>query len=538
MTEPKIPPAKILDGRRYSPVWLVPIAAVLFGAWIIFTQISERGTEITIQFETAEGIEAGKTKVLTRNVQVGTVVDIKLNDDLASVSVVALMDDDAGELLTDDASFWVVKPRFDTGGVSGLGTVLSGAYIELRPGNGDDRSDDFQGLEVAPVSASNKPGVRVSLHSIDQPILQVGQPIRFQGMVVGKIETMKFDPKTRSVAYSAHIDAPYDRLITQQTRFWRVDAVDFNTSADGVRLSIATLDSLFSGGISFDLAAEETLDGNSPAKERYTIHRNAAAALEPRFEQAAEFVVLVRSSIRGLRDGAPVLFRGLKVGTVKAAGQFQYQRVSLAREQSIPVRIAIEPGRLGLGDTDLAVQTLREEIDRGLRQGLVARVESGNLITGRSMITLDFAGGAQELRRHAGLRVIPLVRGDIAQLPVRANAILEKLENLPLDRTVEQANTSLANIASLTDRLDQLVGNDETQAIPGNVNDTLAQAELALEGLSPESSAYLELNRTLIELRQTLERLQPVLRQVDEKPQSLIFGDEGQEDIQPTRRRE
>ena len=537
MTEPKIPPAKILDGRRYSPVWLVPIAAVLFGAWIIFTQISERGTEITIQFETAEGIEAGKTKVLTRNVQVGTVVDIKLNDDLASVSVVALMDDDAGELLTDDASFWVVKPRFDTGGVSGLGTVLSGAYIELRPGNGDDRSDDFQGLEVAPVSASNKPGVRVSLHSIDQPILQVGQPIRFQGMVVGKIETMKFDPKTRSVA-SAHIDAPYDRLITQQTRFWRVDAVDFNTSADGVRLSIATLDSLFSGGISFDLAAEETLDGNSPAKERYTIHRNAAAALEPRFEQAAEFVVLVRSSIRGLRDGAPVLFRGLKVGTVKAAGQFQYQRVSLAREQSIPVRIAIEPGRLGLGDTDLAVQTLREEIDRGLRQGLVARVESGNLITGRSMITLDFAGGAQELRRHAGLRVIPLVRGDIAQLPVRANAILEKLENLPLDRTVEQANTSLANIASLTDRLDQLVGNDETQAIPGNVNDTLAQAELALEGLSPESSAYLELNRTLIELRQTLERLQPVLRQVDEKPQSLIFGDEGQEDIQPTRRRE
>jgi Paraquat-inducible protein B len=399
VTKIRIPPAKILDGRRYSPVWLVPIAAVLFGVWIIFTQFAERGTEITIQFATAEGIEAGKTKVLTRNVQVGTVVDIKLNDDLESVSVVALIDEDAGDLLTRDASLWVVKPRFDAGGVSGLGTVLSGAYIELRPGTDQDRSDEFQGLENAPVSASNKPGVRISLHSVDQPILQVGQPVRFRGMIVGKIETMNFDPKTRNVVYSAHIDAPYDRLIAGHTRFWRVDAVDFNTSTEGVRLSIATLDSLFSGGISFDLTQEASRDGNDSAKESYTIHRNAAEALEPQFEQAAEFVVLVQSSVRGLREGAPVLFRGLKIGTVKTAEEFQSQRISLTREQSIPVTIAIEPGRLGLGDTASGVQTVRAEIDRGLRQGLVARVESGNLITGRSMITLDFVGGAKVAKK-------------------------------------------------------------------------------------------------------------------------------------------
>ena len=59
--------------RHLSPIWIIPIVAALLGLWLAGKYYSARGPEMTVRFETAEGIVAGKTPILCRSVNVGTV---------------------------------------------------------------------------------------------------------------------------------------------------------------------------------------------------------------------------------------------------------------------------------------------------------------------------------------------------------------------------------------------------------------------------------------------------------------------------------
>ena len=149
--EDDIPEVTVTTRSRISTVWIIPIVAVLIGAWLTYTTVSEQGPTISITFETAEGLEAGKTKLKYKDVEVGVVETVGLTDDLSGVVVTASLIHGAEEYLTDTTRFWVVRPRFGASGVSGLGTLVSGAFIEIDPGKGGAERETFKGLETPPV---------------------------------------------------------------------------------------------------------------------------------------------------------------------------------------------------------------------------------------------------------------------------------------------------------------------------------------------------------------------------------------------------
>src|SRR4051794_12811145 len=121
-----LPPEVELKRRRGpSIVWLIPIVAALLGGYLAFITWRARGPEIIISFQEASGLEAGRTKVKFKDVDVGEVVAVGLSPELDQIRVTVRMVKDAAPYLTDGARFWVVRPRIGSGGVSGLETVVS-----------------------------------------------------------------------------------------------------------------------------------------------------------------------------------------------------------------------------------------------------------------------------------------------------------------------------------------------------------------------------------------------------------------------------
>lgn len=252
---PKAATANIKPTKAISAIWIIPVVALLIGAWMVYDHISNQGVLINIEFNTAEGLEINKTQIKIKNVVIGKVTDIQLNDDSEKISVGARINNKQSSLLLENSQFWVVKPRIGNQGVSGLDTLLSGAYIEFSPGKNGQEQNQFIGLESPPVTPVGTPGLHITLDNKGDKSFQVGDPILFRGITTGKIEHTFFNAEERIVYYNVFIESPYDKLITNNTRFWQVNGVEVDLSADGIRIETGTVQTLLSGGISFDIPA-------------------------------------------------------------------------------------------------------------------------------------------------------------------------------------------------------------------------------------------------------------------------------------------
>ena len=244
--------AEVSSRRRLPVIWLVPVVAVALGIYMVVYTVMTEGPEITITFETALGIEAGRTKLSSRSVEVGLVEAVTLNEDLDSVSVIARLERENTKLLRDDTRFWVVRPRLGAGGISGLNTLLSGAYIELEPGSGAPSTRrDFVGLDDVPVTAVGTPGLGLVLVSKRAGIVSPGQPVLHNGYRVGRVESTTFIPDTGQVRHGVFIEAPFDVLVNQATRFWDAGGIVVRTGAGGLLVDVESLQALLIGGVAF-----------------------------------------------------------------------------------------------------------------------------------------------------------------------------------------------------------------------------------------------------------------------------------------------
>jgi len=243
--------AEVKERRRVSAVWLIPLVSLVLGIWLVVYTWRNQGPEIEIVFQTAIGIEAGKTKIKARSVEVGVVERVVLGDDFESVIVTTRLERTALPLLREDTQFWVVRARVGTAGVSGLGTLLSGGYIELEPGSGAEGRRRFIGLEDPPVTPAGAAGLRLSLTSDQARSVRTGTPILYRGYSVGRVESSDFEMEERQMHYRAFIEAPYDDLVNTSSRFWNVSGISFSATAGGIELSTSSLEALVRGGITF-----------------------------------------------------------------------------------------------------------------------------------------------------------------------------------------------------------------------------------------------------------------------------------------------
>ena len=245
-------PIILAKERRFSFVWLVPVIAALIGGWLIYKTLSEKGPEVTIIFKTAEGVEAGKTKVKFKDVEVGQVTGLSLTEDFSQVSVKVQFVKGAEAYLTENSRFWVVRARIAAFGVSGLGTLLSGAYIDMDPGKPGKQENKFQGLEEPPI-VTTEPGRIFTLKADRKGSIEIGAPVYYRQITVGKVIAFHLAPGGASILLKVFINSPYHQYVRENTRFWNASGIDVKLDAQGIRIHSESFVSLMVGGIAFDI---------------------------------------------------------------------------------------------------------------------------------------------------------------------------------------------------------------------------------------------------------------------------------------------
>ncbi len=527
---------------RLSPVWLVPLAALLIGLWLLFDHISSQGPEITLIVKDAEGIQAGKTAIKTHNVQIGQVQSVRLSDDYTHAVVTARLQNGTDGLLNSDTLFWVVKPRIGREGISGLGTVLSGAYIELLPGHGGDKQRKFTVSDQPPITEAGAHGLYLTLTSDPGSSVSAGDPVTYRSLTVGRVVDSKFDAKDRQVKHRIFIRKPYDVLVTSNSRFWSVTGIGFKLGAQGLRIDVQSLETLLGGGVAFGVP-DSNVPAGKPVKDgtAFTLYKDESEARRGLFDKYLQYVILVQDSVRGLHSGAPVEYRGVQVGTVEQVPwHFNAAQPDLSRF-AIPVLIHIEPQRLTKA-SDLVLKDWRDRLDRMFKRGLRASLKSANLLTGALFVDLNFhqGGPAYKPARYADVPVFPSTSSGLTQLENQVSEFLTTLNTLPLkdisdklDRNLAASEAALKQLSDAASQLQGLLDDPATRQLPANLSATLQQLQQTLGGLAPGSKGYRSLSDTLNRLDQLVREAEPLVRTLREHPNALIFDQERPKDPIP-----
>jgi paraquat-inducible protein B len=522
----------VIAKSRFSVVWLLPLIAVIIGAGMVYQQWQNKGIEIVIVFDNAKGLEAKKTKVKFRDVDIGTLQEINFSDDGFSIEAMIEIDKKMQSYLLSDSQFWVVRPRIGSAGITGFGTLLSGAYINITPGKSESLSQRFVGLENPPISSPTSQGIKLKLISGGGKSLTVGNPVTYRGFEVGAVESVNFDIESRQVTYSIFIQAPYDGLITTNTYFWNSSGLSFAATTDGITIDLASIESLLSGGVRFDVPDDLMLGERITQSSDFKLYSSRASIKEDRVYEYIEYVILVDDTVGGLQAGAPVEYRGIRIGRVSKPYLGFYETNQIDREETrIPVIIHLEPARLA-SNNEYDLPWFNEQFNKWIKSGLAARLETANYLTGTMKVSLDLGNDIQpEVEYFGKYTVIPSAQTGFASIVSKTDRLLSKLESLPLDALVQITNTAIssANTAILSAN-DTVIA---TQSVLLSVEDTLKEASLTLQGMQPDSPVYLRLERNLDELERTMQMMQPFLQEIRQKPNSLIFGGSSPADIQP-----
>ncbi|MBV1959632.1 MAG: intermembrane transport protein PqiB [Pseudomonadales bacterium] len=533
----------ISNRRRFPIIWIIPLTALLIGLYMVIHTFMTEGPTITLNFATAEGLIKGKTKVRMLNVDIGVVENVVLKQDMSGVTTTIKLDRQARPLLREDTRFWVVRARISTKGISGLETLLGGSYIEMAPGDGQRGKRAFVGLEEPPVTPADAPGLRLRLHSDHAGSISTGDLVLYRGYRVGRIESTKFDTHQREVNFEVFIDAPFHELVDSSTRFWDTSGVSFKASAEGIEVTTGSLTTILQGGVAF--GNPSGLPPGIPVENdrEFQLYKSQDEILKNPYHYGTYFVVSFQQSLRGLLAGAPVEYRGIKVGRVERILLKEAMEHGMGGTGSaIPVLIYLEPGLLALHDNPESVTTLREAIGTGVTQGLRATLQTGNLLTGQQLINLDFFPEEKpaELGTFGEYRVIPTIETGVARLEEQVNSFLQTLNNLPLETTVTGVNTVITNadkaVISLTttiNSLNSLLDNEDSKALPNELVKTLIELRNTLNGLSSESSIYQNLDSSLDTLESTLDSLDALLRKLSVQPNTLLFPTKPEPDLIP-----
>lgn len=514
--------AVVEEKRRISVVWLIPIVAALVGAFVAYRALSSRGPEITVTFKTASGLEAGKTKIKYKDVEVGHVETVDLASDLKAVVVTARMAPGADRYLKEKTQFWIVRPRISGGQVSGLETLLAGAYIGVDPVLDGKDARAFTGLEAAPVVTFSEAGTYYVLRSSRTGAIDVGSPVFFQHIQVGSVVSSELSPDDDIVTTRVFVQAPYDQRVHADTRFWNASGIDMTIDANGVKLDTQSLISILVGGIAFESPPEPegVVEAAAAPNSAFPLYENRSAANQRHYTDTTPYRLYFHESVRGLSIGAPVEFRGIPVGEVTDVElEFDPNSHSVFR---VPVTIQIQPERFSSGGA--GVKDRHALVDRMIANGLRAQLKSGNLITGQLMVSLDLFPDAKPAAVDwaAVPPTFPTIPAPIEEITANLTKLAGRLGALPVEQIGAELKSSLASL-SVTLKRSEDTG-PQLKATLEAVQRTLANTN-ALIG--PDSSVNAELRRTLLELSEAARALTRAANQIEQQPNSLIFGKDG-----------
>ncbi len=468
-----------------SPIWLIPLLALAVALWMVWQESAGAGPQVQVLISDAEGLEAGKTPVRVRNVDVGLVSEISLNDDMSAAVLTIDMNENTQRMLAVDSEFWVVKPRIGRQGVSGLSTLLSGAYLRLQPGSAEQTTTRFKALEEPPVTPQQTPGRRITLTSSVNAAVVVGDSVQYRGVSVGQVEKVAFNVDNRTMEYQVFVEQPYDELLTENTRFWLQSGLSLRWNASGLDVSLGSFESLLGAGINFGVP-EGQPSGEKIAESRtFELFASEEAARQQGFVNGIDYVILLDESVAGLEEGAPVQFKGVRVGTVlKVPLRWNPTDDDQAPLKQIPVLVRYEPERMDGLVPDTRIEYWRERLPELFEQGLRANIRASNLLTNTLYVDLRFYPEAEAVaeQEFAGYPVLPSMVSDFSRLEEKLNQLLDKFNGLQLEASLNEfseamtaTQTSAEEIEALAQSVAEIVAQPGMQELPQLLQQNLVQ---------------------------------------------------------------
>ena len=554
-----IPPADTVPKRRARLpfVWIVPVLAALVGVGIVVQQQLNEGPTIRIHFRSAEGVEADRTTVRYKDVEIGKVKSVTLSKDFSRIIVTAKIEKDAEKLITEDAHFWIVKPRVSFSGVSGIRTLFSGNYIRLDPGKSGRSARVFTGLEKPPHVPSDVPGKVIQLRAESLGSLGVGSPVYYRRLNVGQVVYYALAEDGKSVVVQIFLNSPYDRFVTSNTRFWETSGVDVVAGSEGLSVRAESLLSMLVGGVAFETPPSGE-DASVPANAVFPLASDRETALSPKEVEADRFALHFPGSVRGLSVGSPVILLGLPVGEVtdifleySPATETIRTRVDIAtyryrffahHQKGVAAPAKGPTGRANPG----VIQ--HQVAEKGLR----AQLRTGSLISGTLYIALDYFPEAPKGRidfSQAPPR-FPTVSTEALEFQAIAKRLLAKLDKVPVEEIGEETKAAVVRLERTLRRIEEqtlpeaersfaalgrTMGRVDSELVPGakamleEVRKAATSAERALANadrqlLAPDAPGQQELRDALRETRRAANSIRLLADYLERNPSALIRG--------------
>lgn len=519
--------------KKISLVWVVPAIAMILMALLLWNHMLNMGPVIQITTNSASGIEEGKTLVKMRSVNVGMVTDVVLSPDYKKTILTVQMDKNTDDLLRKDTDFWVVKPRVESAGISGLDTILSGAYIQLSIGESAEYASEFVALDDPPVRQDGENGILVSLFSKDPLRISSGDNVSFRGFNVGVVTESKLDVDSQRIHYRAFIREPYDALVNHNTKFWISSGVEFELSPAGASVRTESIDNLVTGGISFDNFIDNQSESvRVPNDTVFTLYNKREDARISALGGSLLYVVMLENSIYNIKQGSLIYYRGVKVGEVVKSPWFD-DNSEVFTAKALPVMIAIDSDSLNRHHVTEALNGLLK------KNNLCAGVGSANLIIANNQIELSSNGKEKctvpdhlkkmqyverknGLMTYRGINVIPIKPSQ--SLDNQLNQLMEKLNEFDVAGFSTELQNSLKAFAGAMDAFTE----SNTAVKRTNVIEKLSEAfenlNKSVKGYGPDTDLYKSIEHNLHNIEQILQDISPVVSEAGQSPKALIFG--------------
>jgi paraquat-inducible protein B len=534
MSEPVADPSRApgqpdIRRRRFhvSLVWLVPIIAAAIGLSMVIHNSLSAGPRITVSFETAEGLEPNKTEVKFKNVVIGQVTAIKLSEDRNRVLATIELQDSAKSFTAEDSRFWVVRPRIGAQGISGVDTLLSGAFIGADAGTSEQTRVDFRGLETPPPIIYGERGKRFTLHADDLGSLDIGSPVYYRRIQVGQVVSVGLSKDGKGVDIEIFVNSPNDEFVTTNSRFWNASGVDISLGADGLKVNTQSVSSIVSGGVAFVEPKYNPEQKQAPEMTRFNLFGDQQTAMAPPDGTPRYIRMRFNQSMRGLTVNSPVEFLGVNLGRVVSI-DLDYD----AKSQTFPTMVGavIYPDRLGKaneklaqlgGEGDIDAQAARM-LSEFVKHGLRAQARTANLLTGQLYIALTFLPNPPAANFNIAARPIeiPTAPGSFDKLQEQLQAIVDKIGKMPIDQIASNLNGSLSEVQKTLARFNG-------QVLP-ELQDTLAQTRKTLatanDALGDESPQRQQIGQAMDEVQRTARSVRVLTDFLGRHPESLIRG--------------
>ncbi len=541
-----LPQANVVRRKRLrlSVVWIIPILAAVVAIGIAAQRYLSQGPTISISFNAAAGIEAGKTFIRYKDVKIGQVTAVELSEDYDKVLVKAKIAKHAARLMVQDAQFWVVEPRISLSGVSGLDTLLSGNYIGFEAGKSFEDARSFMGLET-PLAVTHEKGRKFVLKARRLGSLGVDSPVYYRQVNVGRITAYNLAPDGKSVEMTAFILSPYDKYVTDKTAFWNASGIHVSVGAGGIDIHTESLAAVLGGGVSFDVPEFHAQGSPAPADTAFILHSDRIQAMKQPDPEERRYALHFNESVRGLSVGAPVMLFGLQVGEVTEVGLMFDSAKGVYRPRAL---ITLLPDRLdgmmsakqkeagaGAGENGRAkarVAGLRRAIEE---RGLRAQLRTGSLITGELYVALEYFPDSPKpkINWSADPLELPVMPGSFAVMEAKLGSILTKVDNLPLDAIgtdvkslLATANQTLKDANVLVTRLDTTVIPESTKTLE-ELRRAIASADRVLgrvDAIAKDSPVPQDLRDTLQEVTRAARSVRVLVDFLERHPEALLRG--------------